>query len=285
MHPTRLCIFSLIVAHCTLSAAVIKGSVKSREDHKPINPSCMAFILNSKLGSATDPSGNYFINNVPIGKHVVRFSAITFVTQIETIAVADSNETIICNVELQTPLLESTPAIEEYQRKLEAENSKNPILTIHLDCMVFRDGFVTVHSSMRNNSKAWSFNVMRICECLNPIEAIVKDTNGKMIRPNLMRIDCVGEKIYPDWYDQIRVPEDQTIDYVPVKLEYYDFRRLPEGIYTIALKYKHQVPHQLCCFSYGPDYREKYKATIEILLTTLRGEYVSSNTLTFNNKH
>jgi len=285
MHLLKFCILSFISVHLTLSAAVIKGTVRSREDHKPVDPSCTVYFLNSRLGATTDQMGDYVINGVPIGRYIVRFSALTFITQIETVTVVDSNQTVICNIELQIPLIESTPAIEAYQHKLDSANSKNPILTFHLDCMVFRDGFVTIHSSMRNNSKEFSFHVLRICECLNPVEAIIKDSDGKTVPTNMMRIDCVGEKIYPDWYDQITVPEEQTIDYVPVKLEYYDFKQLPEGIYTIALKYKHHVPRQLCCHPYDADYRDKYKMTIQILLSSLRGEYVSSNTLTFDNKH
>jgi hypothetical protein len=274
-----------MVVDFSLYAATIKGTVTSREDHKPINPPCSVFVVGSKLGAFTDRSGQYAINGVPTGKYFVKFSALTFVSQTETVDVVDSNQIITCDVDLPVPLLETSLQIEDYQRKLAEENSTRPILTIQLDYMSFRDGFVTVHPSMRNCSKDLPFTVLRIVECLNPIEAIVKDSAGKIVRPNLVRIDCLGEKIYPDWYDQISIPEDRTIDYVPVILNNYDFRRLPEGRYSIALKYNHQVPHQLCCFSFEPDYREKYKVTIDVLLRTLRGEYVSTNTLTFVNKH
>lgn len=269
--------------YCCGSSATIKGTLKLEDGQKSFELFSV-YLLNENLGSLVDGNGNYVIDNVPMGKHILRINGLLYITQTDTVIIYDLNQTIICNAMIKVPWVESTNDIENYHKAIEKENTKQPILTLKLDCYTFREGFLTLHASMQNNSDI-SFTLLRVFECIEPIEAIVKDSKGTIVPRIMMRTDCVGEKIFPDRDDVISVPERQTIDYSPVKLWMYDFRELPAGKYTIMLKYRFQKPDRLCCYGFDAEYKTKYQEELNTLTTLLRGEYVSSNSITFENKH
>ena len=264
-------------------AAVIKGTVTGEGDAKPL-VGVNVTVLGTKLGSSTTMDGTYRITGIPVGTHILRTTSLAFVTQTDTITVLDSADVVVHNVVLKIPWVESTPWREQYHQRLAEENLKAPILTMHIDYFSFRKGFVTLHVSMRNNS-SMSISLLRVFEGINPTRVIVKDSAGKTIHANLTMADWVGQKIFPDRNDVIPISASETIDYPAVKVWNYDFSRLPEGTYSIAFVYTFQKPKQLCCYGFPPDYRKKYNDVIDVLTTVLRGTYVSTNTITIDNRH
>ena len=266
-----------------IQAATIRGTIKFEDGAKSFEI-CAVRIIHGEVEGPVDRDGNFVINNVPIGKDILYLSAITYILQIDTIVIKNENQTVNLNITLRVPWVRSSASTEEYHHNIGLENEKSPIISINLDCFVFRDGFITVHPSFTNNSNI-PLMILRIYGCINPIKAIVRDSSGEIIRPNMGRSDCLGVKIFPTRDDIINLPGHQTVDYPPAKLENYNFKLLPEGKYTIQLSYSFEKPERLCCYGFKSDYQEKYSDEIRTLTFVLRGYYISKNSITFINKN
>ena len=279
----KILILFIFLVNINLSGAVIQGNVTFADGEKSYEI-VNVIIKGSKLGCVANRDGTYKINNIPAGKIIIIYAAISYVSQVDTIYISDSSQVVIHNAELQIPFVVSNSYVENYQNMIIEENKKNPVLSITLDCYSFRDGYVTVHANMRNNSLI-DFSVLRIYQCINYVSAIVKDSSGNIIRPIRFAIDCMGEKEIPTRDDEIDIPAWQSVDYPPIKLTGYDFKKLPPGKYTIAIRYKFIRPERLPgTYGYDKDYKKRYEQEIHTLITTLRGEYVSENVLTVLNK-
>lgn len=61
--------------------AIIKGTVVEEGTGKPI-PGVLVKVVNTKLATQTDASGEFIIRNVPIGKQELQFSDFTLETKI-----------------------------------------------------------------------------------------------------------------------------------------------------------------------------------------------------------
>ena len=233
-------------------------------------------------GSSIRRDGSYETHEIPVGTYLFRVSAFGYLTYIDTIALTKSGQVLVKDILLEPAIVESPPEREQYHQRLAKDNAKKPILTIQLDRHTFKNGFLTINPSVRN-SATMPIVLLRINECINPISAILKDSTGEIVRANLIRVDCMG-KLFPDSTDTIQIQPSQTLEYPPVHLELYDFNRLPPGRYSVSLKYQFQKPRQLCCANFRPDYRTKYDSEIETLTTALRGEFLSINSISIENK-
>ena len=236
-----------------------------------------------KKYASVDGKGHFSFEDVPPGNYVLTANALGLVSQSNSIHVVDSLKTYNLDIFLSEATVDSNPETEKYHQRLQKENNKFPILTLTIEHFVFRNGFVIVYPSVRNNTDMF-FYMIRPFECINSFSAIIKDENGKDIGRNTARMDCVGEKIYPTRDDLIPIPEKQIVDCPPVTLEFYDFSRLPEGIYTLQLKYEYDKPPYLGGQSFGTDYRKVHQDEINTLIIALRGEYISSNSIEFKNR-
>jgi len=279
-----VCLF-IFIFHSFVYPANIVGVVKSKSDQKPYNLANLSLSNNNfnKVVSV-DGRGRFTFDGIPAGKYVLKTNALGLVSRIDSISIKDSSKTYDLEIILSEAIIESNPETEKYHLQLLNENKKNPILTLTIEHFNFKNGIVTIYPSVRNNIDI-SFTLVRVFGCINYFSAVVRDGNGKVVDPNSHRIDCVGEKIYPTRDDLIIIPEEQTIDCPPVKLENYNFNLIPDGVYTLELVYKYEMPKYLCCESFRPDYRQQYEDVISTLITTLRGEYISSNKIKFENKH
>jgi hypothetical protein len=88
-------------------------------------------------------------------------------------------------------------------------------------------------------------------------------------------MDCVGEKTSPDYTDLILIKPGETIKYPTTKLNFYSFKVIPKGKYSIKIKYEFPKPEEINTF---------YCGHIDVLIKGLRGTYISSNELTFIHK-
>ncbi len=265
-----------------LYGASVKGTVTDASNGEPI-PGSGVVLGNSSLGTTSSPGGSYEFKSLSAGTYVLSATHLGYVSSFDTVTIADSTQVLIHDIVLRLPVIVRDPYVEEYHARLQTQNRTAQILLIHIDCDTIREGFLTLHASMTNNSTI-PFSVLRMYECINPIVPVVYDSAGTAVPPNLIRIDCAGEKIFPDRYDMIRVPEGHTIDYPPIVLQYYDFKKLPAGTYTISVTYRFSPPDALCCRNFPPDYRVKYADQIRTLNEVLRGEFNSSNTVRFSNR-
>ena len=280
----------LLIALKASFGGTVKGTVFDTYENKPVTRAnvmihgleVMAIPPGKAYGAAVDRNGSFEIKEIPVGTYIFRVSSLGYVSYTDTISLTASDQVLVKNIPLEPALAESPPAREQYHQRLAEENAKQPILTIRLESHTLKDGFLTINPSV-NNSSTLPIVLLRINECINPITPIVKDITGKTLKPNLFYTDCMGKSI-PDLADTIEVQPSQTVEYPPVLLELYDFKRLPQGKYSIWLKYRFHKPRRLSFANFRPDYRTKYESEIETLTTVLRGEFLSSNSIIFENK-
>jgi len=280
----------LLIALKASFGGTVKGTVFDTYENKPVTRANVmihglevsAIPPGKAYGAAVDRNGSFEIKEIPVGTYIFRVSSRGYVSFMDTISLTQPNQLLVKNILLEPALVGSSPAREQYHQRLAEENAKQPILTIQLKSYTFKDGFITINPSVQNSSTV-PIVLLRINECINPITPIVKDSTGEIIRSNLITIDCIG-KSFPDSTDTIEVQPSQTVDYPPVTLELYDFRLLPRGIYSISLVYRFRKPRQLSFTNIRPGYRTEYKSEIETITTALRGEFLSLNSIIFENK-
>ncbi len=90
-------------------------------------------------------------------------------------------------------------------------------------------------------------------------------------------MDCVGEKTCPDSTDLILIKPGVTIKYPATRLEFYNFSRIPKGKYIVKIIYIFKKPEKINTFYCGG-------SSIQVLITGLRGTYISSNSFEFINQ-
>jgi len=276
---------SLLLSFLAISeiyGATLKGTITLQDGQRSYELITVG-IKGTVLGSLVDKNGLYEIEHVPIGRHIVAFYGLTYISKYDTLIVADSNSITIHNVTLNVPLVESNDSLEKYHQRIDRENEKQKVLQIELHGYSFVNGRLKIQVSMHNTS-SMPLNILRVEQCILPIEAIVRDSAGKIVRPTEIRVDCVGEKIFPDSNDVITLPEGKTITYPAVMLDYYNFNILPTGKYDVLLKYIFHKPGRLCCYNFTSKYKETYADVIKTYISSLRGEYESVNMLTVENK-
>ncbi len=265
-----------------LAAATIRGVITRADNGKPI-AGCKVFNTGTKIGTYSMQDGAYEISNVPAGTSVLLFSAIAYVSRIDTLKVSSADSVIVHNVSLQIPTVVSTPSLEDYHKRIAAFNSKGSAITIHINSLDIKDGLIIPYLSVTNNTDL-AIYVLKVFECINPMFGMITDNTGEAVKPNIPRTDCTGEKILPTLDDCLVIRSHQTIEYPAFTLEGFDFIHLPRGWYKVRIGYRFEKPVQLCCYAFPPDYQERYAEQILTLTTVLRGAYVSTNSVTFENK-
>ena len=95
--------YSLLIALVSSAiysqTAIIKGSVIEEGTGKSI-PGVLVKVLNTKLATQTDASGEFIIRNVPVGKQEVQFSDFTLETKIISDVDAIKDETTSLTVSM-----------------------------------------------------------------------------------------------------------------------------------------------------------------------------------------
>ena len=111
--------------------------------------------------------------------------------------------------------------------------------------------------------------------CFSVIKPLVTDSTGKIIKENMGLMDCVGERKCPYSTDLILIKPGETVKYPLTKIGFYNFKALPNGLYSIRIKYEFKKPVEI---------NTLYYRDIKTLIIGLRGSYISSNELEFMNK-
>jgi len=278
--PNCFTIFVLFLL-CNLRtySASIEGFITDSEMNDPLIGANI-IIIGTYTGAVTNVKGYYIIKDLSPGKYKLRSSYIGFKTRIDSVTIVDSNQIIKLNIKLKVPYVDlntmSTPKIEAYHKKLHEINKIKPVLLIDIDSLTYSKKFLTAHLSMKNNVDD-SIYVFKNYPCFQVIFPIIKDSTGKLIRQNMGMYDCLGEKECPDLKDLILIKPGEKINY-PVKIMFYDFGKMPKGKYSIEIKYEFNNIEKFNTFFCG----RKFNPIA--LVTGLRGSYVSSNSIEFNNK-
>jgi len=105
-----LSLFFTCITLSFFSQQVVKGKVIDLESNFPLpGVNVKINITDGILGIATDNSGNFKLENVPLGRHQIRFTFIGYKPLVQTIVVNAGRE-VVLNVEIE----ESTQMLEEF---------------------------------------------------------------------------------------------------------------------------------------------------------------------------
>lgn len=260
-------------------AATIKGTVTDSRTGEPL-AGANVVIMGTHIGAATNNDGFYIIKNLTPRKYIIKTSFIIYKSHIDSVNITGHDEVIELNIKLKSPIIDldsvSTPALESYHKKLQELNEIKPVMSINIDSMIFSNNFLTAYFSMTNNIDD-SFYIFKNYRCYSVIKPVITDNNGKLLKRNIALMDCMGEKTCPDSGDLILIKPGETIHYPVTKLEFYNFSVFPKGKYSVKIKYECKKPEEINTFYCGG-------SSIQVLITGLRGTYISSNSFEFINQ-
>ncbi len=274
-------LFLIILLNFSSNAAVVRGKVIDSRTLAPLI-GVNIFVLNTNLGTVTDVNGQFVINNIPMGKHVIRLTYIAYSTLIDTVEIKSLNDTLTLNFLLKPLIIDldsvSSPENEAYHKKLEDLNKIKPVLSINIDSLSYSNYFLTAFLSFTNESFLPLY-VLKNYPCFNVIYPLITDATGRLIKRNRLMIDCMGEKTCVDTADLIKIAPGRTIKYPAVKLMFFGFDRIKNGTCKIKIKYEFDKPKTINLFYC------RSKNNIKALITALRGSYISQNSKTFINRY
>jgi hypothetical protein len=120
------------------------------------------------------------------------------------------------------------------------------------------------------------------------IEPVIVNSDYEVMKSNSAFIDCVGMKERAYIEDFFEIKPYSSITYSPIVLYFNDFRRYPADEYSIRIKYVYKFVNKLPGISgLSPRdddvYKQINKDIIYCYSKALRGEYISVNSLKFDN--
>ncbi len=267
----------LLLCSIPIFSAEIKGIVTDSRTGEPLI-GANVYILGTSIGAAADINGFYIIKDLAPGKYIIKASFVVYKSHIDSVSISGQDEIIELNFTLKSPIVDldsvSTPQLEAYHEKLEEMNKLKQVVLINIDNLIYSEDYLTAYLSMTNNTDD-SFYIFMNYSCFNVIKPIIIDSTGKLIKQNMLMFDCDGEKTCPDSGDLILIKPDETIKYPATKLQFYNFSHIPKGKYSIQIKYEFPKPKEINTF---------WQHNVEVLISGLRGTYISSNALEFINQ-
>jgi hypothetical protein len=266
--------------------ATIKGYVVDKVNLKPIYVAQIC-LDSCKTGAVTDKDGFFILQDVRVGKHIMRISSFGYASSTDSIEIKDEKQIVNLTIELDLGIIpiDTISEIEDYHRYFNKYKSSN-ILKIVLDSLSFDridKTLLKVYSTFYNKTDKPIY-VIRDIACLRMIEPRVTNSEGKLMRRNATFIDCMGEKTMPGSSDFIKILPNDSISYPPVYLYFNRFSHYPIDNYHIALKYHYIRRIKLPGVYRDPKlYAQKFKRQMYYYNMALRGDFKSINFLKFNN--
>ncbi len=121
-----LFVITLFFSNNTLAQQTVKGKVVDLESQFPLPGVNVKFISGDfDKGVATTPNGTFKIENVPLGRHQIRFTFIGYKPLVQTIVVNAGRE-VILNISIE----ESTAVLEEFEISSNEERTVNNEMAI-----------------------------------------------------------------------------------------------------------------------------------------------------------
>ncbi|MGE5410109.1 MAG: carboxypeptidase-like regulatory domain-containing protein [Clostridiales bacterium] len=291
----KIIITLLLIIPTLLSCATIKGTVTDEDDNKPLIAVNLMIIMPAKMnkGAVTSADGKFILGNLSIGDYTIRVTYIGYWNKNFTFSVKKEDEILNFDIKLKVGAvyMDSVSEIENYHRSF-SQLKPEDILDIHVDSLEFwkiklKEGSYSfdffLHSTFTNKTEKDIF-VIADLPCKSLITPVIKNSKGEIVRNNMIRFDCM-EKVIPDSSDLMVIHPHSSIKYPPVRMTLYNFLYYPKDTYTIKMLYKFSRPNKLPGLFSDPDrdYKNIYRNAILYLNTALRGEYISTNEVKFDN--
>lgn len=285
----------------SMKCATIKGIVTEYDTHKAIASAdilLIEFPTNGKMFGArylatTNKKGFYILKNIPIGKYEVHVSKyynentyepVHYRDLYDTLNIIDDNSIIILNVKLKSwaVYIDTVKSIEKYHDYFKTLKPTD-VLKIRLDSLTFSKRYWKLYSTFYNKTDSIIY-VIKELECLRLAEPVIMNSKGKMMKRNMVSIDCMGKSL-PDSSDIIKIFPHDSANYSPVTIMFHNFKYYPKDIYSIKLKYKYKRRKTLPGAFANPkiNYEKKLRKQIYYFNIALRGDYTSDDSLIFNN--
>ena len=271
-------LLAFLLLSLNLNAAEIKGKVIDAKTCETL-AGANVFILGTNSGASTDKNGLFSIGKLSPGKYVIRTSFIAYYPQTDTIEIKDTGEIVEFNINLKPMIAElnevSTTELEAYHKMILERNEESPVLSVHIDSLIYLNSELFACLSMTNNTDLPIY-VLKSYFCFRVIDAIITNSDYEKINPNSI-LCCTGEKTCPDTTDLIKINPGEIIQYPAAQIVLYSVRSLPNGKYNVAIKYKFDAPKEISTFHC------RTESNLKAMITALRGEYISDNSVVFNN--
>jgi len=277
-------IFLIIFLSFTIYSQTKTGTIKGRAIYVDDSSSSLVganiFLLNTKLGAASDKNGYYQIKNIPLGKYVIECTYIGISTQIDTIELTDNKPELLKDFYLRflkIPI--SMPdSIREYHNVFSSYKPEE-ILTIVIDSISKK--YDSLYLTFTNKTKFPVYLIEDLL-CFNTITVFIENEKGQNIDGNVINLGCDvgGENHLPQKNNLIKLNPFESLQLSFVIHEYSikDYSSL-NGKYYISLKY------EIKDFKYLPgiytnteiDYYNIFREEMEILNQATRGVFFSKN--------
>jgi hypothetical protein len=292
-----LFLFAIIILIPSLIfSATIRGTVKSDNNNQLLVGATIRVIEPPGLlnkGCVTDSKGSFILNELPVDNYTIRIYSIGYFTSTVSVPILRNDDLINLDIKLKvgSVYIDSVSEIENYHRAF-SHLKPEDILDIHVDSLEFRkmrlkegsyafDFFL--HSTFTNKTDKDIF-VLADLPCYPIIKPLVKNSNRDIVKNNMIMVDCM-ERAIPDSSDFLVIHPHSSIKYPPVRMTLYNFLSYPKDTYTIKMVYKFSRPDKLPGFFSRPemDYKYIYRKAILYFNIALRGEYISTNEVKFDN--
>jgi hypothetical protein len=259
----------------------LSGRITDANDSTAI-PSANIFIEGTQLGATSNLTGNYFIDNIPEGKHIIRLSYVGLRPQRHTLVFTGDKLSFYKSYIMGFIVIKpkQRKEIKDYYKKLESSAGNRKIIEIKLDSLLVNKGSITIYSTFHNNTNYPVYIASHNCKAsiVLPIEKL----GGKAIIP----ISFTNFWDSNSDQDEKIIPPQGNYQYPPM------IERLPNDVYysydtyKISLKY-HAEPKEIQIEyndNLSANYYKTRRADYESRLQWgLPGVYLSENFLTFNN--
>jgi len=276
-------LFFIIFISTTIygQTGIIQGRVIDVNDSSNSMIGANIYLLNTRLGAATDINDYYEIKNIPLGKYILQCSFIGYATQKDTIELTINNSRIkkdfyLRVLKIPIPMPDS---IKEYH-KLFSSYKPDEILDIFIDSL--SQDYRTVYLTFTNKTK-YPIYLIEDLPCFNTVSIILKNESGETIRRNMLSGCDVIPITLPKKKNLIILEPFTSIHFPPFIMQayYINSQHIPKGKYYISLKY------EIKDYKYLPgvysstefDYYHSYREEIEVLNQATRGTYFSENEL------
>jgi hypothetical protein len=261
--------------------ATIKGHIHDKWDLVSIVGADVV-LKDRNIRTSTDVEGFFILKNIPAGKHVLNISSIGYYQEDDTVYIKDTAEIVDLEIKLifLTDRLDTAAEIENYHRYIQ-ELDQEHILKITLDSLGIDDSVnscLKVYSTLRNETDTPLYIIVDQ-EFANMVSAVIHSSGGEAIEPSTLFASCLVRLPMSSHF--FKIEPHSSLKYPPVLLSRYNFRKYPAGIYSIKLEYFNKKWLQLPGVPRGS--KQNYLEHVFYYNAALRGKYVSSNSLQFDN--
>lgn len=231
-------------------------------------------LNNDEFITRTGRHGYFIFENLSPGIYTIKIHKERYNPFIDTLKIFESDICIRVGLIPQDIIIETKKDIEAYHKYFDSLDSSK-ILEIKLDSLdQDRTGFLKIYASFYNKTDSIIY-VIRDVDCLRMVYPIVKNSKGNIMKGNVYFFDCLGRKEFPDPIDLIEIEPHKKSDYPTIILYFHYVNSYPDDNYFISIKYSFNINK---VNSSGID-----KVSRTIYNLALRGEYISCNSLEYNN--